>query len=47
MALSQGIEHCQLSIANCFAGKKVKLPAKQLAMLNWQCSMGPTLFALT
>jgi hypothetical protein len=46
-AVSYGIAHCQLVIVNCFAGKKVKLPAKQLTMTNWQWAMGPTLFALT
>jgi hypothetical protein len=45
------IEHCQLSIANCFAGGLFLSPAncfagglflspaKQLVMLNWQWSM--------
>jgi len=31
--------HCQLVIANYFAGKVAKLPAKQLAMTNWQWAM--------
>jgi hypothetical protein len=33
------IAHCQLVIANCFAGSLAIFPAKQLAMTNWQWSM--------
>jgi hypothetical protein len=47
MALSQGIDHCQSPIEHCFAGGMVKLPAKQLAMANWQWSIGPALLGLT
>src|SRR5215475_14422194 len=37
----ESIDHCQLSIGHCFAGKETRLPANQLAMVNSQLAMRP------